>query len=101
MSKLESRLYLFHIEVLNLKRILNENDYRADIIDSVITKFINRIMATQTPEPPNKSDDMLTKLFLVLPYLSEKASGFGQKLTILVNYSFPDVNSRVIFKAPR
>ena len=40
-----SDLDLFHIEVLNLKRILNKNDYPADIIDSVITKCINRKMA--------------------------------------------------------
>ena len=96
-----SDLDLFHIEVLNLKRILNKNDYPADIIDSVITKFINRKMAARAPEPPNKTDDMRIKLYLVLPYLSEKASSFGRKLTNLVNDSFPDVNLRVMFKAPR
>ena len=40
-------------------------------------------------------------IILCVPYLIEKASDFGHKPINLINESFPDVNLRVVFKAPR
>ena len=67
-----SDLDLFHIKVSNLKEFFKKKDYPADIMYSVLTKFINRKMAEQTLEPQKKTDDIRIKLYLILHYLSEK-----------------------------
>ena len=37
----------------------------------------------------------------MLPYFNDKATKFGRQLTKLVSDAYPDVNLRVMFKAPR
>ena len=50
--KLCSDKDLFNIDVLKLKIVLNKNKYQADMIDLVLSKFINSKIAVQALSAP-------------------------------------------------
>ena len=100
--KICSDLDIFHIEVLNHKKILNKNEYPMNFVDSVIFKFINKKMLLSSQATNVTVElDLQTKLFLVLPYFNDKVTKFGRQLTKLVSDAYPDVNLHVMFKDAR
>ena len=90
-------------EFKKLKLTLEKNEYPPHIIEQEITKFINNRNKTTDTQPSGQeatAQDTKTKKYICLPYVNRKADEFAQRLTKIVNETFPKIELRVAFKAP-
>ena len=90
-------------EFKKLKLTLEKNEYPPHIIEQEITKFINNRNKTTDIQPSGQeatAQDTKTKKYICLPYVNRKADEFAQRLTKIVNETFPKIELRVAFKAP-
>lgn len=95
------------IEFKKLKLTLAKNEYPDKIINKEIEKFIqNRKMKEQQDLEVNEQQieqqqpAEKQKRYLVLPYSNHKVDAYAEKLTKLVNETFPQVDFKIAFKAP-
>jgi hypothetical protein len=92
-----SDLKLFHLEVLKVKIILRKNNYPNKVIDREVERFINdRYTSIQSV---NEEDKKI--MFLSLPYFGNFAEDFKLRFTNTVKTSFPKVDLKIVFKAPK
>ena len=86
-----------------LKNILTKNEYPSEIIAKEIEKFIEKKQVTisEANDPKIVSEGNLNKnktIFIVLPYVSEKADRSAFQLKKLVKENFSQVEFNVAFK---
>jgi hypothetical protein len=90
-------LKLFHLEVIKVKIILRKNNYPNKVIDREVERFINdRYTSIQSV---NEEDKKI--MFLSLPYFGNFAEDFKLRFTNTVKTSFPKVDLKIVFKAPK
>ena len=112
------------MELEKLKTILAKNEYPESIINKEISKFVERKLRDEQQPPDElqhqsqpqqqhqsqpqqqpqtqKQPEQTSKQrrFIVLPYSNYKVEEFAERLTKLVNNTFPQVDLKVAFKAP-
>jgi hypothetical protein len=111
-------------EFKKLRQILLKNEYPEKVIDEEIGKFVRRktkeIAEQQQPQPNTQQESdqpqpqqpqpqpqqqqpeqtEIRKKYIVLPYTDQKGEDFADRLTRLVNKTFPKVDLKVAFRAP-
>jgi hypothetical protein len=88
------------IEKIKLKAILRKNDYPSEIIDSTIEKYEAAKSAVSEAQIEKVIEEVKSKRFIVLPYVSKKCEDFSRKLKSLVKRSYAQVDFNVAFQAP-
>ena len=86
---------LFHLEVENLREILNNNNYPSGIIEQSIRSFLNKLHVPKKviPAIPKK------ELFIVLPYLGTLSSNLKRNLRTCFKNSLPQCNIKIVLKS--
>ncbi len=85
----------FHDEVLKLKSILRKNGYPLSLIDSVVSKFLNKLY-----RPPTDSITTVPckPVLIVIPFLGASSIHVRNRIQILCKRLLPQVSCRVVLK---
>ena len=85
---------LFHLEVLQFKKIFLMNGYPSSFIDSCIRKFLDKIFIKKDI----KSNVPKKEFFIVLPYLGNLSSKIQKRLQNLFKETVPWGKLNIVFK---
>ena len=82
----------FHLEIVNVKKLLAKNAYPIDTIDKVVKKYVNTVH-----EPRTKKDNDNKISFIKLPYIGKFSKFTQQKVNQLCEKFCKSTNVRVVF----
>ena len=85
------------VEIEELRKILDQNEYPKVIVEQEIDKYLKKKLSQLTSEPKTRLPE---SRFIVLPFVHRKEDEFAVRLKQLVKSNFPQVEFNVAFKAP-
>ncbi len=85
----------FHNEIVMLKSILRKNGYPLAMIDTVISKFLNKLHC----DPCLPISTVPCKpVLIVLPFIGQLSTNVRNRILVLFKRSLPQVSCRIILK---
>lgn len=90
----------FHTELLQIKSILQGNGYCLKLIDTTISKFLNKIYSEQpstTATSQTVQNSQQASITLTLPFIGHHSSILRRSIRRLMGKSFPTVKFRIAF----